>query len=132
MAVLTSRSPIRAYWILDQVPGQKCDNDAAMMQTCAVLNTLSEFVIAIMPIIIVYRLRIDPRQRWTVIGLLSLSFFVAFAGCFRSYFLWKSMSAADYDMSWWANPHFIASEVEIDLSIVSDHTPKMSPAKEAF
>jgi hypothetical protein len=111
--------PVKAYWTMVDLPNQRCDNDQLVMKICAVINTASEFILASMPIIAVYRLHVDPKQRWTVIGLLSLGFLVAFAGCFRCFYLWKSMSSASLDMSWYADPHWIASEVEIDLSIVS-------------
>jgi hypothetical protein len=97
--------------------GAKCINDGRMMEIAAVLNTFSEIVIAVLPVLAVFRLRVDPRQRWSVIGLLSLGFLVAFAGCFRTYFLWKSIST--YDMTWWSTPHWICSEAEIDTALVS-------------
>jgi hypothetical protein len=88
------------------------------MKALACVNTVSEFCLAAMPIFAVYKLNIDQHQRTTVIGLLSLGFLVGLAGCFRVYYLWKSVGASDLDMSWWADPHWIASEVEIDLAIV--------------
>jgi glycopeptide antibiotics resistance protein len=112
-------SPVHAYWTFNRIPGQKCANDAALMKTCAILNTISEFILGVFPIIGVYRLNVDRTQRRTVIGLLSLGFLVGFAGCFRTYFLWQSVSAPNLDLSWWADPHWIASEIEIDLAIVS-------------
>lgn len=111
--------PVRAYWTISELPHQHCDNDPIVMKACAIINTVSEFILASMPIIAAYKLHIDPKQRWTVIGLLSLGYLVVFAGCFRCYFLWKSIGSQTLDLSWYADPHWIASEVEIDLSIVS-------------
>jgi hypothetical protein len=112
-------TPIRAYWTLDRIPGQKCHDDVAVMKVCAVLNTVSEFILAAFPIVAVYKLHVDQKQRWTVIGLLSVGFLVGVAGCVRTFFLWKSISASNLDLSWYADLHWIASEVEIDLAIVS-------------
>ncbi|KIW04363.1 uncharacterized protein PV09_04647 [Verruconis gallopava] len=109
--------PIKAYWSLVNMPGQHCDDDPSVMKACAIINTVSEFILASMPIIAVYKLHVDPKQRWTVIMLLSLGFLVGFAGCFRTYFLWKSVSSPTLDLSWMADPHWMASQVEIDLSI---------------
>jgi hypothetical protein len=110
--------PIRAYWNLVPIPGQKCHDDTALMKACAILNTISEFILAAFPIIAVYILNVDKAQRRSVIALLSLGFLVGFAGCFRTYYLWQSMSQHNLDMSWWADPHWIASTVEIYLAIV--------------
>jgi hypothetical protein len=111
-------TPIKAYWNLTPIPGQRCTDDSAVMKACAILNTLSEFILAAFPIVAVYKLNIDKQQRRTVISLLSLGFLVGMAGCFRTYYLWQSVSAHNLDMSWWADPHWMASEVEIDLAIV--------------
>ena len=91
------------------------------MFVCAILNTASEFVVAMLPIVAVYKLGVSPDQRWGVIGLLSLGLLVTFAGCFRTYFIWKI--AHTYDVSWWATPQWICSEVEIDSALVSACCP---------
>jgi len=87
-----------------------------MMIAAAIMNTISEIVIAILPVGAVFGLQVDPQQRWSVVGLLSLGFFVAFAGCFRTYYIWKTVRT--YDMTWWSTPHWICSEVEIDTALV--------------
>lgn len=87
------------------------------MEAAAVLNTLSEVVIATLPVIAVFRLHIHRDQRWSVLGLLSLGYVVAAAGCFRTFYMWKTIST--WDMTWWSTPHWIASELEIDLALVS-------------
>jgi hypothetical protein len=91
-----------------------------MMLTGAILNTLSEAVIAILPIIAVFRLGVDPQQRLSVLSLLSLGFLVTITGCVRSFFVWKVTET--YDMAWLSTPHWICSEVEIDLALVG-YTP---------
>jgi hypothetical protein len=87
-----------------------------MMEIAAILNTISEVVLAVLPVVAVFRLRVDPWERLSVVGVLSLGFLVAVAGCFRTYYLWKMFST--YDMTWWSTPHWICSEVEIDTALV--------------
>jgi hypothetical protein len=92
-------------------------DDGLSMQIAAVMNTFSEVVIAVLPVVAVFRLRVDPRQRWSVIGLLSLSFFVAIAGICRTAFIFKLLKS--YDLTWWSSPQWLTSEVEIDMALVS-------------
>jgi hypothetical protein len=113
-----AQSPISEYFVWPPHPHHNCINDGAMMLTGAILNTLSEAVIAILPIIAVFRLGVDPLQRKSAISLLSLGFLVTLTGCFRTFFVWKS--TVTYDMAWWSTPHWICSEVEIDLALVGD------------
>jgi hypothetical protein len=98
-------------------------NDSAAMKASAILNTASELVIAILPVLAVFRLQVDPRQRWTVIGLLSLGFLVTLAGCLRTYTIWRTVES--YDLAWWSTPHWICSEVEIDLALVCAIIPAL-------
>jgi hypothetical protein len=94
----------------------KCINDAVVMQVSSVLNTFSEFVVATLPLIGVFQLHVDKQQRWSVVGLLSLGYLVAMAGCFRAFYIWKARET--YDISWWSWPQWICSVVEIDLALV--------------
>lgn len=73
-------------------------------------------IIAILPAIAVFHFKVDPKQRWSVISLLSLGYLVAIAGIVRSYFLWKL--ADTYDLTLWASPQWCSAAVEIDLAII--------------
>jgi hypothetical protein len=86
------------------------------MEVAAIVNTVSEFVIALLPVVAVFRLGVDPRQRWSVVSLLSLGFLVAFAGIFRTFFLFKAINT--HDLTWWSTPQWLTSEVEIDVALV--------------
>jgi hypothetical protein len=94
----------------------RCLNNALSLLAQASLNTISEFLVACFPIPIVLRLNMRRSQRFAVLGLLSLGFLVAACGGVRTYYLW--LIYRDYDFTWWAVPHWIVSEVEIDTSLV--------------
>jgi len=87
------------------------------MFVCGCLNTVSEFVVALLPVLAVFKLGVTPRQRWSVIGLLSLGFLVTFTGCLRTYYVYRITQT--YDITWWAAPQWVCAEVEIDVALVS-------------
>jgi hypothetical protein len=95
----------------------KCFNDSLSLEVSAVVNTVSEFWVATMPLLATYRLHVDPKQRWSVINILCLGYLVCIAGCLRTYYIWKAVSS--YDYTWWSGPQWIASELEIDTALVS-------------
>jgi hypothetical protein len=95
----------------------KCINDATSMKVAGVLNTFSELIMAVLPFAATFYLKVDRRQRWGVIGLLSLGILVAFCGIFRTFFIWKLFMT--YDLSWWSIPQWISSEVENYMALVS-------------
>jgi hypothetical protein len=85
-------------------------------QSLSVVNTVSEFFIALFPIIGAYTLGVDVRQRWHVISLLSLGFLVTIAGGFRTMFVWKCL--VPYDGTWWVSAQWLCAEIEINLAMV--------------
>lgn len=87
------------------------------MEVIAVINTLFEVFIAILPVIATFRLQVDPRQRWGVIALLSMGFLVAIAGVIRTVYIFKLLES--YDLTWWSGPQWLVSEIEIEVALVS-------------
>jgi hypothetical protein len=108
--------PIQGYWVFPSPASAKCIDDGASMQAAGVLNTLAEFIMALLPLIAVFKLRVDRRKRWQVLGLLSLGFFVSFIGIWRTFFIWKALTT--FDLTWWLGPQWIASEIENSMALV--------------
>lgn len=108
--------PIKAMWAFPPIWNGRCLDVSTAMLSGACLNTISEFIVASLPIAVVFHLRMTKRQRWIVISMLSLGFFVTIVGAARTYFLWRAI--VSYDQAWWAMPHWVCSEVEIDTALV--------------
>jgi hypothetical protein len=112
-------SPVSAYWDWNAMQ-PKCINDWVGTMVSAIINTFSEFIVATLPLMAVFFLQVDKRQRWNVVALLSLGFFVAIVGCIRCVYLWKALIS--YDLTWWAGPGWVIANVEIDVALVSPST----------
>ncbi|TLD32386.1 hypothetical protein E2P81_ATG05362 [Venturia nashicola] len=108
--------PIKAYWAWPPLPNSHCLQDGRSMQAIAVVNTSVEVFIAILPVIATFRLQVDPRQRCSVIALLSLGFVVAIAGVIRTVFIFRLLRSND--LTWWSGPQWLVSEIEIDLALI--------------
>ncbi|KAF2721800.1 hypothetical protein K431DRAFT_63989 [Polychaeton citri CBS 116435] len=115
--------PVEAYWNFPPNNSARCLNEGTITVTAGVLNCVSDFLVATLPIPIVMRLRMPLRQRVGVCILLSLGYVVTVAGIVRTYFIYKSL-VATYDETWYSYPLWIAATVEIDLAVVSDGFPK--------
>ena len=79
-------------------------------------NTSSELIVAALPIPVIFSLRMDPIQRRTILSLLCLGFLVAVVGSVRTYYVWKAFDSDD--VTWYASPHWICSEVELSVALV--------------
>jgi hypothetical protein len=109
-------SPIKMVWTFPLLLTGKCIDNGAAMFVSAVLNTFSEAVVASLPLPVILSLNVGRRKHRSVIALLCGGFFVVLVGCVRVYYVWQTV--ATHDPSWWAQPHWICSEVEIDVAIV--------------
>jgi hypothetical protein len=108
--------PIKAVWTWPEIEDARCLQNNISLLAQASMNTISEFLVACFPIPIIFSLNMRRSQRFAVAGLLCLGFLVVICGSLRTYYLW--LVYQDYDLTWWAIPHWIASEVEIDTSMV--------------
>jgi hypothetical protein len=90
------------------------------MFTMSIINTTMELVIALLPVPVVFRLQMSRRQRWSVISVLSLGVLVFLVGCVRTYYVYMCLLGT-WDITWWTGPHWLCSEVENNVAIVSKH-----------
>ncbi len=108
--------PVRSYWNYPEITG-KCINEPLSLTILSAFNTFSEFLVAALPIPMVFRKLAMPRaQRWTVFSVLSLGFLVAAVGTTRTYYVW--LCFASQDPVWWSTPQWICSEIELDTAMV--------------
>jgi hypothetical protein len=115
---LTAASPLRSILDFPSAEYPVCFDIGRFMFSCTVINTTLELAIALLPIPAAFHLQLDRRQRWSVVSVLSVGVFVAIIGCVRCYYVYV-MAVATYDVTWWAEAHWICSQVEIDVSLVS-------------
>lgn len=109
-------TPISGYWSWPTAPGTVCFNDGLSFQVSAIINTTLEAIVATLPLMAISKLNVNPSQRISVIGVLCLGYFVALAGAFRTLYIFKVVDT--FDLTWWAAPQWICSEVENDVALV--------------
>ena len=59
----------------------------------------------------------EKRQRWSIISVLCLGLLVVVVGSLRVYTIWQTYSSND--PTWNSTLHWIYSEVEVDVALVS-------------
>ncbi|KIW02937.1 uncharacterized protein PV09_05983 [Verruconis gallopava] len=100
-----------------------CINETYANVAMASLNTFAEALVAALPIPVVMSLDMDKRQRRTVMLLLCLGFLVSVVGTVRTYYVWKLFNSDD--LTWYASPHWICSEVEICTAMICACAPAL-------
>jgi hypothetical protein len=110
--------PVSALWGNQLHP--QCIRISDFLFITAVITTILEFVVAILPVPVIFSLEMDRNQQWSVACLLSMGILTTLAGCVRTYYVYKGW-VNTYDYFWWAEPHWISSGVENSVAIVCSY-----------
>jgi hypothetical protein len=118
-AYILMSSPAENFW-RDPFAWQSlhCESIGLVMFTVSVINTVLELVLALLPLPVIFDLNLSRRQQLSVLSILCLGIMVTILGCVRTWFVWKSLIGS-WDISWWGGPHWIVSEVENNVALVS-------------
>jgi hypothetical protein len=94
-----------------------CLNDGAIVFSASVINIFTDFLVTVLPMPLIWNLKLPTRQRIAVISIFGLGIAVNVAGSVRTVYVWKSM-VASYDSTWLGWPILIAASVEINMGLV--------------
>jgi hypothetical protein len=83
-----------------------------------IINTITDLLVVVIPIPIVWGLRLPLRQQIILVLLFGAGFMVTFAGCVRTIYTYRV--SISYDQTWMAFPVWISSSVELYVGVVSN------------
>lgn len=115
--MVTICSPVSAYWTLS-FTRQKCINEEAHVLAAGVINTVTDFIIVLLPIRIVKNLNLPKKQRVLVYLLFTGGLLASIAGAIRTYFTWRLTSSPDHDITWNSYYVMLLSSIELFVGIV--------------
>ncbi|PYH65352.1 uncharacterized protein BO88DRAFT_446217 [Aspergillus vadensis CBS 113365] len=119
-------SPIHAFWDLEPMYPHHCVNYGAAVFSASVVNIFTDFLCTLVPMPLIWNLKLPARQRMAVISIFGLGIFVNVAGTVRTVYVWKSMMAS-YDTTWMGWPILVAGSVEINLALICASAPALRP-----
>ncbi|PMD50260.1 uncharacterized protein K444DRAFT_709894 [Hyaloscypha bicolor E] len=112
--------PPQDYWKITKVPDSNYINQTWSLFVIGVTNTLTDLIVVLLPIRIVWTLQLPARQVIIVILLFSLGFMSCIAGVIRTYFM--SRAIKQYDQTWNSFSVWITSAVELYIGrVCSNH-----------
>lgn len=110
-------SPIHAFWDLEPQYPHTCLNDGAAVFSASVINILTDFMCTVIPMPLIWNLKLPARQRIAVMSIFGLGIVVNVAGSVRTAYVYESMLAT-YDATWYGWPILLSAAVEINLGLV--------------
>ncbi|KAK6349510.1 hypothetical protein TWF696_005794 [Orbilia brochopaga] len=122
--------PISGFWDLTLADSRCIDESAANIAN-AVLNSVSDLYVFLLPIKDLLGLQLPLRQRISLVILFSLGAVVCVAGWLR---IWQlaSVLRGTYDNTWYGPTLYILTAVECDIAIVCGCLPALKPLMAKF
>ncbi|KAL1969780.1 hypothetical protein VTN77DRAFT_7289 [Rasamsonia byssochlamydoides] len=127
LIMLLQCRPMKAYWDLMPTYPYHCINGEAFILSASIMNTITDLLTTLIPISLVWRVKLPKRQRIAVISIFGLGILVNVAGAFRTFYVHRTMVAKDHDSTWVGWPTCITASVEIGLGLIVASVPALRP-----
>ncbi|KAL8370172.1 hypothetical protein RB595_000522 [Gaeumannomyces hyphopodioides] len=114
---LTQCRPLSQYWT-PSIRQQDCINEPAHLLAAGVINTLTDFLIVLLPVRTVLNLDLPRRQLLVIQGLLGGGILATVAGAVRTKYTWDVFTAPDFDVTWRLHLVISLSAVELYIGII--------------
>ena len=111
----TSR-PVSAYWTISVTP-QTCLDEKVHLLAAGIINTLTDFLVFLLPLPTVLQLKIPRRQQIILTCIFGAGLVVCLAGTVRIWYTWKATTT--FDRTWESYGVWISSMLELYIGIVS-------------
>ncbi|KAI1505436.1 hypothetical protein F5X99DRAFT_367970 [Biscogniauxia marginata] len=126
MVIIFQCRPVSDSWTLS-LKSQNCIDEKAHLAAANIINTVTDFIVVLLPIKIAVGLELPVKQRTIVIGLFGTGLLASAAGVARTYFSWVLSTAADRDITWNAWAVWLSSIIELNLGIICASIPGTKP-----
>ncbi|KAB8301447.1 hypothetical protein EYC80_003313 [Monilinia laxa] len=113
--------PPQDYWRLTLDPQPNCIDQSSTLLLAGVVNTLTDFLVVILPIRTVYSTNLPRRQQFLVSLLFILGLLSCFAGIVRTYYMYVVTQV--WDQVWASYPVWISAAVELYIGIICTSIP---------
>ncbi|TVY75578.1 hypothetical protein LSUE1_G004653 [Lachnellula suecica] len=116
ITVIFQCRPPSDYWKLTTEPQPNCINQTNSLLVAGVINTLTDFVVVLLPIRTVWSLQIRSKQAVPVIILFGFGFISCICGIVRTYYTYNV--SISYDAIWDSYPVWVTAALELYIGIV--------------
>ncbi|KAJ8133286.1 hypothetical protein O1611_g350 [Lasiodiplodia mahajangana] len=123
--------PISSAWTISET-SDYCINEEAHLISANIINTITDFIVVLLPIRATMTFQLSSRQRVIVVSLFGIGLIASSVGIARTYFTWLQLTAADYDTTWQSWYVWLSSLIELHLGIICASVPATKPLFTSF
>jgi hypothetical protein len=133
IALLTLCRPISAYWTsfdrvwaMEHQGEYQCSYEGLSLTMSAVVSVVGDFYAALLPSLLIIKLKMPLRQKIALMGLFAVGYIVVAAGVGRAILL-NRVVTKDYDYTWTLWEAWIWSLLELWLGLLAASAPALKP-----
>ncbi|RMZ86172.1 hypothetical protein DV737_g98, partial [Chaetothyriales sp. CBS 132003] len=132
IVLLSICTPISAYWNsfsgtwVENHPNHRCGAENIELPLSGVLSVIADLYSALLPMSVILKLGLPPREKLSLYALFSMAFLAVAAGIARTVVLWKLMNT-DYDFTWLLWEMWIWAILEMYIAIIATSLPALKP-----
>lgn len=108
-----------------------CHNEGAIIVACAAISTVQDLVICMLPIFLIWNLKITKRQRLALCGIFGIGVVTSICGIMRTYYA-TYVYYYTYDITWSAYYGWIWTVLEAQLGVIAASAPALKVFFQAY
>ena len=113
---LISHRPMSAYWTVSST-FQQCISEHTHIFVGGLFNTLTDFLVILLPLPIILSLQVHRRQQILLCLLFGGGVATCITGIIKEWYSWQEDST--YDFTWFSYGVWISSTLELNIGLVS-------------
>ncbi|KAF1914747.1 hypothetical protein BDU57DRAFT_453234 [Ampelomyces quisqualis] len=102
----------------------RCQNEAFIIVACAIVGTIQDFFLCLLPIILVWNLNMSTRQKVALCGIFGVGMITCVCGILRTYYA-TYVYFYTYDITWHAYHGWIWTALEADIGVMCASAPAL-------
>ncbi|KAH8702550.1 integral membrane protein [Talaromyces proteolyticus] len=118
--------PIKASFDLAPTYSYHCLNGNVLVFVASVINLFTDLLTTVVPMPLIWRLKLPRRQRMAIIAIFGLGIVVDIVGSVRTYYVWQD-AVGTWDSTWYAWLVGVTGAVEIHMGIICASAPALRP-----
>ncbi|EUC40350.1 hypothetical protein COCMIDRAFT_109065 [Bipolaris oryzae ATCC 44560] len=128
-AILFTCTPIEGFWRYFDIAWRiqnelVCRDEGALIVACAAISSVQDFIICLLPVLLIWNLQISKRQKLALCGIFGMGLITCFCGLMRTYYATK-LYYFTYDITWIAYYGWIWTNLEAQLAVICASAPSL-------
>ncbi|KAL5114257.1 hypothetical protein ACEQ8H_007866 [Pleosporales sp. CAS-2024a] len=101
-----------------------CHDEGAIVVSCAILGTIQDLIIYLLPIFLVWNLKMAKKTKIAVCGIFAIGLVTCVCGIMRTYYA-THVYYYTYDITWYAYYGWIWTALEANLGVICASAPAL-------